>query len=115
MPTQLRRVKNVTYLVLGALGIGINVLWATGLHPVDRSDAFLSRVDDADIGFASRDAAIRRGHLVCSSLAAGQDGSAAARDILSHSHLSTRQAGELVAAAVSSYCPQYQAMPIDQP
>jgi hypothetical protein len=116
MAARLKRLRNATYFVLGVVGIGVNVCWAAGAHPVDRADdAFVSRVQSADIGFTSREGAIRRGHMVCASFAAGEDADAVAHDILSHSHLSTHQASELVAASVASYCQQYSASLTDQP
>lgn len=79
-----------------------------GLSEQDINDmAFMMSMDSEDIPYSSREAIIELGHAVCDGLASGSDETAIAL-VIADKGYSPSNAGYIVGAAQSSYCPQYR-------
>jgi hypothetical protein len=102
------RVSAVLTSAIGAAAIGVTAL-ATSASAVASTadDTFIAQMKAVGVTFDSPQAAVKTGHQVCKDLAAGQSGTEIAREILSQTDLTTKQAAAFVVNATNIYCPQY--------
>ncbi|EUA12890.1 hypothetical protein I546_2068 [Mycobacterium kansasii 732] len=64
-------------------------------------------MESVGVTFSSPQAAVEGGHQVCTELAAGETGAQIAKEILSQTNLTSKQAAYYVVYATKYYCPQY--------
>ncbi|ORW91998.1 hypothetical protein AWB92_00350 [Mycobacterium sp. IEC1808] len=94
-----------TALVGAAVGLAVATAGVASAGTVD--DAFITDIRGAGIGIDSPQAAIMDGYLVCVELNAGSSGPEIARQVLSETNLTTKQADYFVVVAAKAYCPQF--------
>ena len=102
------RVTAVLTSALGAAAIGVTALAVSapaGASTAD--DSFIAQMKAVGVTFDSPQAAVSTGHQVCKELAAGKSGTDIAREVLSRTDLTTKQAAAFVVNATTVYCPQY--------
>lgn len=102
------RVTAVLSSAIGAAAIGVTALAASATAGASTADdTFIAQMKAVGVTFDSPQAAVSTGHQVCKELAAGQSGTQIAREILSQTDLTTKQAAAFVVNATTVYCPQY--------
>lgn len=69
---------------------------------------YIAVLDENEVRYASRDAAISVGHSVCTARAAGNTEAAIGMTILGTGLYSAQDAGVIVGAAEAAYCPAYK-------
>jgi Protein of unknown function (DUF732) len=70
-------------------------------------DAFISALQQKGLTVADRDAAIAAGHSVCATFNQGGTRAAVVKSLLADG-FSPQDAGRMMAASVSVYCPKYR-------
>jgi Protein of unknown function (DUF732) len=70
-------------------------------------DAFISALQQKGVTVADRDAAIAAGHSVCVTFGQGGTRAAVVKNLLAEG-FSPQDAGRMMAASVSVYCPKYR-------
>lgn len=79
--------------------------------PTAHADAvdsnFLGALSSRDITFASAQAAIVAGHVVCDELDQGRQASDVANDVMTQSNLDAYHAGFFVGVSIAAFCPRH--------
>ncbi len=97
----------VAGLVLMVVMLGVAGVTSPPTHADAVDDAFLKAVQAKGINFASPQAAIIAGHVVCDELDLGRSKSDVANDVMSSSNLDGYRAGYFVGVSVAAFCPRY--------
>lgn len=104
------RITTVASTAIGAAAIGLAAMAAAGTAGASTTDdAFITQMKSLDISFTSPQEAVKEGHQVCMELAAGKTGTDIAKEVLSQTDLTTKQAAFFVVDATKAYCPQLSA------
>lgn len=101
------RITAAVATALGTAAVGIAVASAGGAAASTVDDAFITEITGLGIGIDSPQSAIMDGYLVCVELNAGNSGPDIARQLLSQTNLTTKQADSFVVDAAKAYCPQF--------
>jgi hypothetical protein len=94
-------------LMASLLGPFSTAIPAARADPND--DKFIQALQSQGITFASPEAAIAAGHLVCTKLAQGETENQVAQDVINETDLDPYHAGYFVGASVGAYCQQFGA------
>lgn len=79
---------------------------ATGMSQQQISDiTYIAVLDENHVRYASRDGAIETAHTICTALQAGNTVTAIGQTIVNTGQYSYQDAGTIVGAAESAYCP----------
>jgi hypothetical protein len=100
------RITAAITTAIGAAAVGLAVATAGGASATTVDDAFITEMRALGISFSSPQEAIKDGHQVCRELNAGKSGTDVAREVLSQTDLTTKQAAYFVVDATKAYCPQ---------
>jgi hypothetical protein len=102
------RITAAVTTALGAAVVGLALATATagGAAASTTDDAFITEMRGLGISFSSPQEAVKEGHQVCIELNAGKSGTDVAREVLSQTDLTTKQAAYFVVDATKAYCPQ---------
>lgn len=100
------RITAAITTAIGAAAVGLAVATAGGAWATTVDDAFITEMRALGISFSSPQEAIKDGHQVCRELNAGKSGTDVAREVLSQTDLTTKQAAYFVVDATKAYCPQ---------
>jgi hypothetical protein len=100
-----------TRILLGTLGFGA-VIGCLLAPPAAHADAgqdaqFLQLIASHGMTFQSADVALREGHAVCTTLAAGYNDAAVVDAVEQVMPLTYDEALDVVAASMVSFCPEY--------
>jgi len=102
-----RRITAALAAALGSAAVGLAVATAGGAAASTVDDAFITEIRGLGIAIDSPQEAIMDGYLVCVELNAGNSGPEIARQVLSQTNLTTKQADHFVVDAAKAYCPQF--------
>ncbi len=83
------------------------LLFAAPASADQTDDAFIAALQKHGITFTTRDAAINTGHSMCAGLDKGQAATNLVLSIVKDTNLTPREAGYVLGASVTSYCPQH--------
>ncbi len=98
----------VGLLMVASAIIGIALAFSIPAQAGPVTDAaFLSALDDADIGYTTPDAAITAAHTVCTAFDQGHTLNQVGAAVHDASGLSWYQAGWFIGAATYTYCPEH--------
>jgi hypothetical protein len=98
----MRRVPGLLVCALFAIVVGAPMARADATD-----DAFISALQQKGVTVADRDAAIAAGHSVCLAFGQGGTRTAVVKSLLAEG-FSPQEAGRMMAASVSVYCPKYR-------
>ena len=100
------RITAAVTTAIGAAAIGLAVVTAGAAGASTTDDDFIEQMKSVGISFDSPQAGVQQGHQVCKELAAGKTGSEIAREVLSQTDLTAKQAASFVVGATKAYCPE---------
>jgi Spy/CpxP family protein refolding chaperone len=100
------RITAAATTAIAAAAVALAVSTAGGAAASTTDDDFLAQMKSVGISFDSPAAGVQEGHQVCKELAAGKTGSEIAREVLSQTDLTAKQAASFVVGATKAYCPE---------
>jgi Protein of unknown function (DUF732) len=101
------RLTTIATVGIGAAIMGLGAVATAGTAAAGSADdAFIAQMKVLGVTFTSSQEAVREGHQVCAELAAGKTGTDVAKEVLSQTDLTSKQAAYFVVNASSAYCPQ---------
>jgi hypothetical protein len=100
------RITAAVTTAIGAAAVGLAVATAGAAGASTTDDDFIQQMNSVGISFNSPEEGVQQGHQVCKELAAGKTGTEIAREVLSQTDLTSKQAASFVVAATKAYCPQ---------
>ncbi len=104
------RIITAATTAIGATAIGLSAVATAGTAGASTTDdAFIAQMNSLGISFTSPQEAVKEGHQVCMELAAGKSGTDVAKEVLSQTDLTSKQAAYFVVDATKAYCPQLSA------
>lgn len=102
--------------VIGAVALaGAGWLFAAPASADASDDAFIAEIQRSGIAVTDRGSAIAVGHNMCAGLDKGKTPTSLVLNVVRSSNLSVHEAGYLLGASVSSYCPQHKPAVGNQP
>ncbi|WP_423202323.1 DUF732 domain-containing protein [Mycobacterium decipiens] len=101
------RITAALSTAVGAAAIGLAVATAGTASANSTDEAFIAQMEAIGVTFSSPQAAAQQAQLVCKKLASGETGTEIAKEVLSQTDLTTKQAAYFVVDATKAYCPQY--------
>jgi Protein of unknown function (DUF732) len=102
------RITKIATTVIGTTAMGLTALAAAGTAGATTTDdAFIAQMNTQGIYFTSPQAGVREGQQVCKELSAGKIGTDIAREVLSQTDLTPKQAAYFVINATRTYCPEF--------
>jgi hypothetical protein len=100
------RITAAVTTAIGAAAVGLAVATAGAAAASTADDAFITEMRGLGVTFTSPQEAIKEGHQVCIELNSGKTGTDVAKEVLSQTDLTTKQAAYFVVDATKAYCPQ---------
>jgi Protein of unknown function (DUF732) len=101
------RITAAVITAIGAAAVGLAVATAGAAGATTADDAFIAQMTSLDVSFSSPQEAVKEGHQVCMELGTGKTGTDVAKEVLSQTDLTTKQAAYFVVDATKDFCPQY--------
>lgn len=89
--------------LLAPVGVAVSTA-----HADDNDEKFLAALRAQNIKYASPEAAIAAGRLVCSKLDQGETPTQVAYDVMNSDNLDGFHAGYFVGASIGKFCPKYR-------
>ena len=104
------RITTIAATAIGAAAVGLAVFAGAGTAAaITPDEAFITQMKSLGVTFDSPQEGVREGHQVCKELAAGKTGTDVAKEILTQTDLTTKQAASFVVNATNVYCPELSA------
>jgi hypothetical protein len=92
---------------VGAGAVGLAIATAGAAEATTTDEAFIAQMKEVGVTFSSTQAAVEQANQVCAERASGKTAAQIAREVLSQTNLTPRQASYFVDNAAEAYCPQY--------